>query len=97
MNVPCPRGSNCPGSTAFSNQRCYLSRTTTSLPGIVPRGGFWVGVLVGAGEGIAAGVGMPLRYETYECAACGAQVVFALWTNRQGPVCRRVWDSVNGS
>jgi hypothetical protein len=90
MNVPCPRGSSCPGSTPLAIQECFLSSTSRRMPRVArerrERSGLEVGL-----ETFVEGV-TSTRYDTYQCAACGAQVVFS----RSSIGVRRIWDSLHG-
>lgn len=92
MRVPCPRGTSCPGSTSFIVQECNLARTTGYLPG-------WASEKLNAGllSSIALSAvdaALDATYETYQCPACGAQVVFTRYQKRDGEVCKRVADDL---
>ena len=81
MNVPCPRGQNCPGSTAFAVQKCFLSETAHRMPLSVRRQmrteieSRWERMLVELGVTMADNDGAT-EYQVYQCAACGARVYF---------------------
>ena len=79
-------------------QECYLASTTRRMPGRVSHDvhgdvhGFWPNLIVSVADALND------RYEVYQCPACGAEVVFERWQNRDGEVCRRrIWDSVHGA
>jgi len=36
------------------------------------------------------------RYDTYQCPACGAEVIFMRSEDSRIATCRRLWDSVSG-
>lgn len=89
---------NCPGSTPRTISDCFLASTTRQIPRRVYRGvygdiqGVWANLAVNLANAVND------RYEVYQCSACGAEVVFAQWQNREGETCRRrIWDSVRGA
>jgi hypothetical protein len=98
MRVPCPNGRNCPGSTPWEIQECFLARTARKMPYRVSRDiyGYVQGVLPNLLVEVAKALND--RYEIYQCSACGAEVAFELWLNRDGETNRRrIWDSVRGA
>lgn len=91
MRVPCPRGAQCPGSTSFVIQECFLAHTSRRLPRRV-LGGHMLGAI---GEGVKtfAESLLSIRYDIYQCPACGEEVVFMRSEGSDG--CRRIWDSLD--
>jgi hypothetical protein len=78
MRVPCPRGSACSGG------ECFHSRTQDHPPSYIePRA---------ARRVVSALVGkyFDAKYEIYQCAACGARVVFLEYDGPNGHVCERL-------
>lgn len=103
MAVSCPRGRDCPGSTPFRVQECYLSERRSTIPRLgimeLQKGSrWWEKLLAGAGLGLieekSRKLGHSNIYETYECPTCGARVLFMRYLTDEGEVFKRVADSL---
>jgi hypothetical protein len=86
MNVVCPRGANCPGSTQFQRHECFLSETRNRPPARFTRDFNFI-------ERLAIEYAN-IEFQIYQCAACGSEVYFIYYQGKNGPVYKRVGDSL---
>jgi hypothetical protein len=90
MKVPCPKGSNCLGSTLLNIAECFLSKTTPYAPSFLKAEGRMTFLIAGIGGQLTGAT-----FETYQCPSCGSRVCFMLYDGSQGRVCNRVGASIS--
>ena len=97
MQVPCPRGRNCPGATSIGAPECFVSETTTRAPYFLRHAarrsvrseGFLTRYITEVGMHLSGAT-----YHVYQCAACGCRVVFMESHSRDGRSFERVYDDL---
>ncbi|MDX6447102.1 MAG: hypothetical protein QOH71_4176 [Blastocatellia bacterium] len=98
-HVLCPCGTKCRGASQYSGPpECYQSYSGDSMPHSFRRremakekglgGKIAIGLLMGVFEGM-----MSPKYEAYQCAVCGCEVLFASYQSTYGLNRKRVGDT----
>lgn len=104
MTINCPRGKNCPGSTNFSIQECYLSETTKNVPNFLitkmKKGTNWKerivpGLIFAGFEYAIQRSENPAKIEIYQCPTCGVRIAFLISQGKNGQEFKRLGDDLD--